>query len=77
MLHPQTQAIACPQAMNCFNNLPRQDDKGDVSGETIGPAWAVAWADDQNSAECLAVVGVSPKTNHEMIVIELLFTISY
>ncbi|KAK8600810.1 hypothetical protein V6N12_050658 [Hibiscus sabdariffa] len=24
----------------CFNNLPQQDDKGDVSAETTGPAWA-------------------------------------
>ncbi|KAK8557932.1 hypothetical protein V6N12_010155 [Hibiscus sabdariffa] len=23
----------------CFNNMPQQDDKGDVSAETTGPAW--------------------------------------
>ncbi|KAK8556223.1 hypothetical protein V6N12_002634 [Hibiscus sabdariffa] len=48
----------------CFNNLPRQDDKGDVSAETTGPAWAVAWADDQISAERLAVLWLISKSSN-------------
>ncbi|KAK8671023.1 hypothetical protein V6N13_037634 [Hibiscus sabdariffa] len=48
----------------CFNNLPRQDDKGDVSAETTGPAWVVAWADDQISAERLAVLWIISKSNN-------------
>ncbi|KAK8708740.1 hypothetical protein V6N13_059777 [Hibiscus sabdariffa] len=38
----------------CFNNLPQQDDKGDVLAETRGPAWAAALADIQISVEHLA-----------------------
>ncbi|KAK8619592.1 hypothetical protein V6N13_135874 [Hibiscus sabdariffa] len=47
-----------------FNNLPLQDDKGDVSAETTGPAWAVAWADDQTSAERLAVLLLISKSSN-------------
>ncbi|KAK8715219.1 hypothetical protein V6N13_042557 [Hibiscus sabdariffa] len=48
----------------CFNNLPRQDDKGDVSAETTGPAWIVAWADDQISAERLVVLWLISKSSN-------------
>ncbi|KAK8980557.1 hypothetical protein V6N11_074168 [Hibiscus sabdariffa] len=50
--------------LDCFNNLPRQDDKGDVSAETTGPAWAVAWADDQISVERLAVLWLISKSSN-------------
>ncbi|KAK8583869.1 hypothetical protein V6N12_068125 [Hibiscus sabdariffa] len=40
----------------CFDNLLRQDDKGDVSVETTGPAQAVILAGLQTSAERLAVL---------------------
>ncbi|KAK8588991.1 hypothetical protein V6N12_023400 [Hibiscus sabdariffa] len=48
----------------CFNNLPRQDDKGDVSAETTGPAWAVAWANDQISVEHLVVLWLISKSSN-------------
>ncbi|KAK8667595.1 hypothetical protein V6N13_007743 [Hibiscus sabdariffa] len=51
----------------CFINLPRQDEKRDVSAETTGPAWAVAWADDQISAEHLVVLWLISKSSTSWI----------
>ncbi|KAK8607610.1 hypothetical protein V6N13_046219 [Hibiscus sabdariffa] len=51
------------QLGRCFNNLPQQDDKGDVSAETTGPTWAAALADIQISVEPLAELWLISKSN--------------
>ncbi|KAK8662669.1 hypothetical protein V6N13_024560 [Hibiscus sabdariffa] len=38
---------------------PQQDDKGDVSAETTGSAWAVAWADDHVGTSYVKKRGVA------------------
>ncbi|KAK8700529.1 hypothetical protein V6N13_018923 [Hibiscus sabdariffa] len=44
----------------CFDKLLKQDDKGDISTETTGPAQAVISAGSQISAERLAVLLAYP-----------------
>ncbi|KAK8686010.1 hypothetical protein V6N13_125038 [Hibiscus sabdariffa] len=46
----------------CFDKLLKQDDKGDVSTETTGPAQAGISAGSQISAERLAVFWLIPKS---------------
>ncbi|KAK8607615.1 hypothetical protein V6N13_046224 [Hibiscus sabdariffa] len=41
-----------------------QDDKGDVSAETTGPAWAAALVDIQISAERVAELWLISKSNN-------------
>ncbi|KAK8555161.1 hypothetical protein V6N12_009316 [Hibiscus sabdariffa] len=48
----------------CFDDLLQQDDKWDVSAETMGPARAEFSADIQTSAERLAVYWLIPKSNN-------------
>ncbi|KAK8666054.1 hypothetical protein V6N13_006206 [Hibiscus sabdariffa] len=58
--NPESSCYVGNYNRNCFDNLLRQDDKGDVSVETTGPAQTVILAGLQTSAERLSVLLAYP-----------------